>query len=378
MGAYKPSDYGLYFQWGDSRGYTAEQVGIGEGKKKFADDWSDYKWGVEPNFTKYTAKFSLDLEDDAAHVNMGGDWHMPTDKQIEELIVNTTTAWTTSDGVSGMTFTSTKDTSKFIFIPAAGEAFDNSVRSSGDFGGVWASTIYIENPELGSSWADRLELKSNGTSLLGYFRYAGYPARGVIETSTNTNGYSYVDLGLPSGTLWATMNVGASKLSDYGLYFQWGDTIGYTADQVGKDKRFDWDNYKFSIDGKEIFSKYGAPVLQLEDDAAHVNMGGNWHIPTSDQLYELINNADYKFTTLDGVGGMTFTSKNDSSKSIFFPAAGGALNGSVIKSGEGVAIWLDILNSNDSGLCVYADTSGNTEDNLPRYNGLPIRGVING
>lgn len=376
MGAYKPSDYGLYFQWGDSRGYTAEQVGIGEGKKKFADDWSDYKWGVEPNFTKYTVKFSLDLEDDAAHVNMGGDWHMPTDKQIEELIVNTTTAWTTSDGVSGMTFTSTKDTSKFIFIPAAGEAFDNSVRSSGDFGGVWSSTIYIENPELGSSWADRLELKSNGTSLLGYFRYAGYPARGVIETSTNTNGYSYVDLGLPSGTLWATMNVGASKLSDYGLYFQWGDTIGYTADQVGKDKRFDWDNYKFSIDGKEIFSKYGAPVLQLEDDAAHVNMGGNWHIPTSDQLYELINNADYKFTTLDGVGGMTFTSKNDSSKSIFFPAAGGALNGSVIKSGEGVAIWLDRIDSNDNGSCIYVDTSGNTRTELQRYYGLPIRGVI--
>lgn len=378
VGAYKPSDYGLYFQWGDSRGYTAEQVGIGEGKKKFADDWSDYKWGVEPNFTKYTAKFSLDLEDDAAHVNMGGDWHMPTDKQIEELIVNTTTAWTTSDGVSGMTFTSTKDTSKFIFIPAAGEAFDNSVRNSGDYGYVWASTIYIENPELGSSWADRLELESNGTSLIGYFRYAGCPARGVIETNTNTNGYSYVDLGLPSGTLWATMNVGASKLSDYGLYFQWGDTIGYTADQVGKDKRFDWDNYKFSIDGKEIFSKYGAPVLQLEDDAAHVNMGGNWHIPTSDQLYELINNADYKFTTLDGVGGVVLTSKNDSSKSIFFPAAGGALNGSVIKSGEGVAIWLDSFNSNDSGLCFYADTSGNTKGDLPRYNGLPIRGVING
>ena len=99
---------------------------------------------------------------------------------------------------------------------------------------------------------------------------------------------------------------------------------------------------------------------------------------TSDQVYELINNADYKFTTLDGVGGVVLTSKNDSSKSIFFPAAGGALNGSVIKSGEGVAIWLNRLISNDSGLCFYADTSGNTKGDLPRYNGLPIRGVING
>lgn len=204
----------------------------------------------------------------------------------------------------------------------------------------------------------------------------GHSVRGIIETSGNTNGHSYVDLGLPSGTLWATQNVGANKPSDYGLYFQWGDTIGYTAEQVGKDKRFDLDNYKFSIDGKETFSKYGASVLQLEDDAAHVNMGGNWHIPTFDQVYELIHNADYKFTTLDGVGGVVLTSKNDSSKSIFFPAAGGALNGSVIKSGEGVAIWLNRLDSNDSGLCIYADNSGDKGDSLQRYTGLSIRGVI--
>ena len=52
----------------------------------------------------------------------------------------------------------------------------------------------------------------------------------------NTNGFSYVDLGLPSGTLWATCNVGADKPSDFGLYFQWGDIQGYTADQVGLDE----------------------------------------------------------------------------------------------------------------------------------------------
>lgn len=207
----------------------------------------------------------------------------------------------------------------------------------------------------------------------------GHSVRGIIETSGNTNGHSYVDLGLPSGTLWATCNVGANKPSEYGLYFQWGDTIGYTADQVGKDKRFDLDNYKFSIDGSySNFSKYGASVLHLEDDAAHVNMGGNWHIPTLYQFAELRYYVDYKFTTLDGVGGVSFTSKNDSSKSIFFPAAGGALNGSIIQSGNGAGIWIKKLYSNDNGCCVYGDTSGNTEGNLPRYNGLPIRGVIDG
>ena len=55
VGASRPSDYGLYFQWGDTKGYTKAQVGIVDGKKNFALDWSDYKWGSEPNFSNYTA-----------------------------------------------------------------------------------------------------------------------------------------------------------------------------------------------------------------------------------------------------------------------------------------------------------------------------------
>ena len=90
----------------------------------------------------------------------------------------------------------------------------------------------------------------------------------------NNNGYEYVDLGLPSGTLWGTMNVGASKPSDYGLYFQWGDTQGYTADQIGigeGKKAFRWSDYKFSYQESSLaFTKYRIPgaTLDLEDDAA--------------------------------------------------------------------------------------------------------------
>lgn len=94
----------------------------------------------------------------------------------------------------------------------------------------------------------------------------------------NNNGHDFVDLGLPSGTLWATMNVGASKPSDYGLYFQWGDTQGCTADQIEKEdgkKRFskDWSDYKFGVSPN--FTKYTTPgaTLDLEDDAANVHMG---------------------------------------------------------------------------------------------------------
>jgi len=164
VGASKPTEYGKYFQWGDTVGYTSDQIGTGEGKKKFARDWSDYKWGVQPNFTKYTeSHIKLELEDDAAHVNMGGDWHMPTDVQIHELIDNTTTAWTTPNDIDCITFTSKNNKSKSIFIPVAGFAVNGSIGRIGsecyvlssilngfidageclvldDHGGVWFST----------------------------------------------------------------------------------------------------------------------------------------------------------------------------------------------------------------------------------------------
>lgn len=95
--------------------------------------------------------------------------------------------------------------------------------------------------------------------------------------------YEYVDLGLPSGTLWAKMNVGAESETDTGLYFAWGETEGYTAEQVGVDKQFTWADYKFNPSGDgETFTKYtsGEETLELIDDAAAVNMGGNWHMPS--------------------------------------------------------------------------------------------------
>ena len=177
VGASKASDAGLYFQWGDTQGYTAEQVGTGEGKKEFALDWSDYKFGVYPNFTKYTTTgATLELEDDAAHVNMGGDWHMPTPIQISELLNNTTSTWTTRDGVNGRLFTSKKDGTKSIFIPAAGYAWDGSVQDSGDYGCVWSSMLNTDSASDGQY----LGFYSGDVFLGNGVRYGGLSVRGVI------------------------------------------------------------------------------------------------------------------------------------------------------------------------------------------------------
>lgn len=176
VGASKASDAGLYFQWGDTVGYTASQVGTGDGKKKFASDWSDYKWGVNPNFTKYTTNgATLELEDDAAHVNMGGDWHMPTPDQIQELISNTDNGWTTSNG-TGITFTSKSDPSKSIFIPAAGDAWDGSVHGSGGLGYVWSSVLSADCVYNGQG----LFFGSDRAYLNGGDRFGGFSVRGVL------------------------------------------------------------------------------------------------------------------------------------------------------------------------------------------------------
>ena len=176
VGSSKPSDYGLYFQWGDTSGYTADQVGTGEGQKKFALDWSDYKWGVNPNFTKYTYKTSLDLEDDAAHVNMAGDWHMPTLNQIQELLDNTTNTRTTQDGVDGILFTSKKDRTKSIFIPASGSALNGLVQDIGSEGNVWSSML--DEDYAGGS--HHLYFYEEDTYIGYCSRIYGLPIRGVI------------------------------------------------------------------------------------------------------------------------------------------------------------------------------------------------------
>ena len=209
--------------------------------------------------------------------------------------------------------------------------------------------------------------------------YYNYPPK------PKANGHDYVDLGLPNGTLWATMNVGASKPSDYGLYFQWGDTHGYTKEQVGKDKQFNWANYKWNPSGDgETFTKYNETdkktVLDLENDAANANMGGDWHMPTPTQIQELIDNTTSEWTTLDGVRGRLFTSKNDPSKSIFIPASGHAWNGSVINKWKAYYVWSSMLSSGDvrGGQWLYSDslTTYLKEGSSNRLNGFTVRGVI--
>ena len=202
----------------------------------------------------------------------------------------------------------------------------------------------------------------------------------------NSNGFEYVDLGLPSGTLWSIMNVGASKPSDSGLYFQWGDTQGYTKEQAEEDKKFNWSDYKWyesgNIDEDNIvLKKYtteGA-TLNLEDDAAHVHMGGDWHMPSPAQYQELIDNTISKYKkTQNGVNGILFTSKKDKSKTIFIPAAGTVWDGMVSFIGDNGYIWSSMMSTDsiNCGKYLYFNSKKVRLSSTYLSDGLPVRGVI--
>ena len=141
---------------------------------------------------------------------------------------------------------------------------------------------------------------------------------------SKADGHEYVDLGLPSGTLWATCNVGASKPEEYGNYYAWGE--------IETKKSYDFDNYKWG-DGSGKVTKYceysfcgtvdNRTELLPEDDAATANWGSSWRMPSSDQINELCNPSytTTEWTALNGVNGLKITSKKNG-KSLFLPAAG--------------------------------------------------------
>jgi len=131
----------------------------------------------------------------------------------------------------------------------------------------------------------------------------------------------WVDLGLPSGLLWATRNVGASSPTDYGSYYAWGETSPKSV--------YRWDNYRYG--GYYELTKYctdsafgyngftdSLTTLQTGDDAATANYGG--HTPTYAEWQELINNTTNRWVTINNVNGHCFTGSNGNS--IFLPAAG--------------------------------------------------------
>ncbi|MBQ0020730.1 MAG: zinc finger-like domain-containing protein [Bacteroidales bacterium] len=195
------------------------------------------------------------------------------------------------------------------------------------------------------------------------------------NTTGKENGHEWVDLGL--SVKWATMNVGATTASGYGEYYAWGETSSKS--------NYDWSTYKWSTGNTDHLTKYCTSsrygtvddkrTLTLDDDAAHVNWGGKWRIPTNTEIKELFRNSTWKWTTQNGIKGIIVTSKINGN-SIFLPAAGdkGQVVSFNIVNGS---YWSSSLNTGEISIHAYslAFYSSTDEKDLSDYSTVDFRHV---
>ena len=193
----------------------------------------------------------------------------------------------------------------------------------------------------------------------------------------------FVDLGLPSGLKWASCNVGAEKPEDFGLYFAWGETQGYSG--ITDEKQFSWSDYKLCGGSSSTLTKYNynsyyGPVdtlttLEQVDDAAYVS-DNTCRMPTRAELEELTDNTTSTWETLNGVNGRRFTSKTNGN-SIFVPAAGYCGSGLVNFVGSDGDLWSSSLveSTPSYGWSLYFGSGDVGMYPYGRYDGLTVRAV---
>ena len=202
----------------------------------------------------------------------------------------------------------------------------------------------------------------------------------------SANGHEWVDLGLPSGTLWATCNVGASKPEGYGSYFAWGETKPQSSNT------YNWNTYKYAIgttrDDPKLTkycsqSKYGdngftddLTTLQSGDDPATANWGSGWRTPSTSQWDELLSNTVNQWTTKNGVAGRLFTSKKNG-QSVFLPAADGRWDSELHLAGSNGYYWSRSLNTDGPRYAwyLYFNSDGCNMIYIDRDNGFSVRPV---
>ena len=208
----------------------------------------------------------------------------------------------------------------------------------------------------------------------------------VLESSSDAP-KPFVDLGLTSGTLWATCNIGADTPQDAGLFFAWGETEGHGSDP-SDGYFFSWENYNWGeVSGWEtFFTKYctdssrgkdgfadGKYELDPEDDAAYINWGSEWQTPSKEQFDELKSECTWTLTTIGDVKGYEVVGTNGNS--IFLPETGWRLDDMLL---DGGAYWARSANPEDVGGAYYLgwDDWGEYEYG-GRCNGQCVRPVRN-
>lgn len=366
IGSSRPEGAGYNFAWGEIK----------------PNDYSNYdKWWSDSlnGFTKYgdiDGKYILDPEDDAANVIWGDGWRMPTYDELMELVNNCYYSRTSLNGMSGYMFTS-RINGNSIFLPNHSSygipLYWTSSVDDNDSNNAWSLyygsidyfareypfsirpvrqsesysklTLSADTLEMAEGMAQKITARIYGRDLNGYSLTwsssdttvasvsenglitaiatgycvitAAYDSLGTVECFVKVVEHEpfdeFVDLGL--SVRWATCNIGAACPEAFGNYYAWGEienkdyfslsTYKWWSDSVGYTK-YNNEDKKYSLD--------------LDDDVAHVLLGGNWRIPTADEFYELIEECVWDKTTIYGVDGYCITGPNGNS--IFLPNSG--------------------------------------------------------
>ena len=418
VGTSSPYNQGKCFAWGET-------------EYKTTCNWSTYKHcnGTSTSLTKYCLnpkygevdnKVTLDLCDDVANLNYGGTWRMPTKEEFEELRDSNNCIWEyeTINEVPGYKVTSRRN-GESIFLPHITASYDywssslnnqfsttayyinlptgNSyvtISSSDRISQrlirpvcntdtitktkpIYKVSVSVSNDSLGRAEVSSQDIEEGGYCLISLIPnegcvFKGWSLNGEIITKNNPysvcikanssfvailedkyNGHEYVDLGLPSGIKWATCNVGASSPEEVGTFYSWRETEPYDGVVDGSTPRY----------------------LSLAEDAAHVNWGGEWRMPTKDEISELGSNCTWEWTTQNGVSGYKGTSKINNNI-IFLPVTGIMQSGELGNTSNGY-YWTATSHTNAGNIyyLLISSTSFTTSHFTSLSRGLNIRAV---
>ena len=376
VGAEEPWENGYYFWWGDTLGSRREN-----GDWVASDDSSrrrGFAWFPErtPTYGKSaatlrregwtTADDVLAPEHDAARAQWGGEWRMPTSPELEALRDKCDWTWTATNGVNGFVVRGRGDfASAAIFLPAAGRGTEEKWWGLETSGSLWASDPQLGCPSTDYSWSVAFRFHKGKTSVemtRRWDRYLGLsvrPVRGAPALPERAPDPAVPDDGAPDGNggvrlwkggpLWADRNVGADEPWESGLFFWWGDPVGYrregdawvSNDGSGSRMTFDlkknnvptakqdiprllnggWiTNVVMQSDGWTVTNRVLAPA----HDPARTHCGGDWRMPTRQELLDLCyDKCDWIPATTNGVAGFVVRGRDEyASSSIFLPFTG--------------------------------------------------------
>ena len=259
--------------------------------------------------------------------------------------------------------------------PTISGSHNNNGSSSGT--GTTGFSYNLTNLTSGTKYYVRTYIVTDLGTLYGNeksFMTTGEQPEEPEETISGTeNGHNYVDLGLPSGLKWATCNVGANSPEEYGNYYAWGETT--TKAEYAGDNCTTFGLSKSELQSQGYIDNNGNLIAQ--HDAATANWGGDWRMPTYDELEELITNCTWTWITRNGVEGYKVTSKTNGNY-IFLPAAGYRLWSSLGNAGSNGYYWSSAPNDDGLAYGLFFGSSNHRMGNSNRRIGLSVRPVFGG